>query len=72
MVKHNHMKSLAALLLLATTPIRAELKFDSPVIDANAATDDKIVMREFKFTNSGANSGLRRTGTPGMTAGRAD
>jgi len=48
------MKSLAALLLLATTPIRAELKFDSPVIDANAATDDKIVMREFKFTNSGA------------------
>jgi hypothetical protein len=49
------MKSLAALcfFLLAPLPIRAELKFDSPVIDADAGLNDTTLVREYKFTNAG-------------------
>jgi hypothetical protein len=49
------MKSLAAVLfLLAALPIRAELKFETPVIDADAKLDDTTLTRDFKFTNAGS------------------
>ena len=43
----------AILLLLAILPIRAELKFETPVIDAEAALDAKSLVRDYKFTNAG-------------------
>lgn len=42
------------LLLLATLQIRAEMKFESPVIDADAAINDTTLTREIKFTNVGS------------------
>lgn len=49
------MKSLAALFfLIAVLPIRAELKFETPVIDANAGLNDTTLIRDFKFTNAGS------------------
>lgn len=48
------MKALPVFLfLLAILPIRAELKFETPVIDAEAALDATILVREYKFTNAG-------------------
>lgn len=48
------MKILTAILfLLAALPIRAELKFETPVIDAEATLDATTLVREFKFTNAG-------------------
>lgn len=48
------MKSLlACLLLLAAQPLLAKLKFDTPVIDANAALDAITLVREYTFTNAG-------------------
>lgn len=48
------MKNLLAILfLLAILPIRAELKFETPVIDADAALDATSLVREYKFSNVG-------------------
>jgi hypothetical protein len=48
------MKSLAALiLLLAALPIRAELKFETPLIEAKVGLNDTTLVRDFKFTNAG-------------------
>jgi hypothetical protein len=48
------MKILPAIFfLLAILPIRAELKFETPVIDADATLDATTLVREFKFTNTG-------------------
>lgn len=48
------MKALSVFLfLLAILPIRAELKFETPVIDAEAALDATSLVREYKFTNVG-------------------
>ncbi len=44
------------LLLLAILPLRAELKFETPVIDADAALDATSLVREYKFTNVGTKS----------------
>lgn len=41
------------LFLLATATIHAELKFETPVIDAEASLDATTLVREFKFTNTG-------------------
>ncbi len=49
------MKTLPAILfLLAILPIRAELKFETPVIDAEATLDATTLVREYKFTNTGS------------------
>lgn len=49
------MKHLLALLfLLAAPPLLAELKFDTPVLDANADLDATTLVREYKFTNAGS------------------
>ncbi len=48
------MKILTAILfLLAILPIHAELKFETPVIDAEATLDATTLVREFQFTNTG-------------------
>jgi len=48
------MKSLTAIFfLLAIMPIHAELKFETPVLDADAALDATSLVREYKFTNAG-------------------
>lgn len=48
------MKTLPAIFfLLAILPIRAELKFETPVIDADATLDATTLVREYKFTNAG-------------------
>jgi hypothetical protein len=48
------MKILPALLfLLAALPLHAELKFETPVIEADAALDATTLVREYKFTNTG-------------------
>jgi hypothetical protein len=48
------MKILPAIFfLLAILPIRAELKFETPVIDAEVSLDAKTLVREYKFTNAG-------------------
>lgn len=41
------------LFLLAILPIRAELKFETPVIDVDAKLDAATLVREYKFTNTG-------------------
>ena len=48
------MKILPAILfLLAILPIHAELKFETPVIDAEATLDATTLVREYPFTNTG-------------------
>lgn len=48
------MKSLLAwLFLLAAPPLLAQLKFETPVIDADAPLDAVTLVREYKFTNAG-------------------
>lgn len=48
------MKILSTILfLLAILPIHAELKFETPVIDADATPDATTLVREYKFTNAG-------------------
>jgi hypothetical protein len=39
--------------LLSAIPVCAELKFETPVIDADVGLNDKTLARDFKFTNSG-------------------
>jgi len=41
------------LLLLGTFPASAALEFDTPAIKVDAGLNDKIIERDFKFTNSG-------------------
>jgi hypothetical protein len=41
------------LLLLATFPASAGLEFETPAIKVDADLNDKLVTRDFKFTNSG-------------------
>ena len=49
------MKILPAIFfLLAILPSHAELKFETPVIDADASLDATTLVREYKFTNTGA------------------
>ncbi len=49
------MKTFAAIaLFFAAVPLHAQLKFDAPVIDADAGIDDSFLTRDFKFTNAGA------------------
>ncbi|MFM2198879.1 MAG: hypothetical protein RLZZ505_2311 [Verrucomicrobiota bacterium] len=48
------MKILPAIFFLITAlPIHAELKFETPVIEADAALDATTLIREYKFTNIG-------------------
>lgn len=48
------MKTLATFfLLLAALSAHAELKFETPIIDADAGLNDATLVRDFKFTNMG-------------------
>lgn len=49
------MKSLSAIFFLVTLlPLRAELKFETPIIDADAGLNDTTLVREYKFSNAGS------------------
>lgn len=43
----------ACCFLLVLLPAQAELKFETPVIDAGAGLDDTTLVREYKFSNTG-------------------
>lgn len=48
------MKILTLILLLGgILPINAALEFETPIIEVDAGLNDKTVMRDYKFTNSG-------------------
>ncbi len=41
------------LFVLAILPVQAELKFETPIIDAHVSLDSSTFVRDYKFTNSG-------------------